>query len=72
MTVSKVNKISVDITYPVARKSLHSGLVVLFTSEQRGLVLVGNSDYDVGNWATGWAYAYDTEAWEAVEVTIDG
>ena len=72
MPVSKVNKISVDITYPVARKSLHSGLVVLFTSEQRGLVLVGNSSYEVGNWVINWAHAYDTEAWEAVEVTIDG
>ena len=72
MTVSKVNKISVDITYPVARKSLHSGLVVLFASEQCGLVIVGDSGYKVGIWATDWAYAYDTEAWEAVEVTIDG
>ena len=72
MAVTNVNKIIVDITYPVARKSLRSSLVVLFTSEQRGLVIVGNTDYDVGNWATGWAYAYDTEAWEAVEVTING
>ena len=72
MAVSKVNKISTDITYPVARKSLHSGLVVLFASEKRGLVIVGNSGYEVGNWATDWAYAYDTEAWTAVEVTISG
>ena len=72
MAVTNVNKIIIDITYPVARKSLRSSLVVLFTSEQRGVVIVGNSKYDVGNWATGWAFAYDTEAWEAVEVTING
>ena len=72
MTVSKVNKISVDITYPVARKSLRSGLVVLFASERRGVVIVGNSEYDVGEIDTVWVHAYDTEAWEAVEVTING
>ena len=72
MAVTKVNKISVDITYPVARKSLHSGLVVLFASEQRGVVIVGNSKYDVGEFDTAWAHAYDTGAWEAVEVTING
>ena len=72
MAVTKVNKISVGVTYPVARKSVLSPLIVLFASEQRGLVIVGNCKYDVGNWATGWAYAYDTEAWEAVEVTING
>ena len=72
MAVTKVNKMIVDITYPVARKSLHSGLVVLFASEQRGLVIVGNIGYEVGIWGTDWAYAYDTEAWEAVEVTING
>ena len=72
MAVTNVNKIIVDITYPVARKSLHSSLVVLFTSEQRGVVIVGNSKYDVGELDTAWVHAYDTEAWEAVEVTING
>ena len=72
MAVTNVNKISVGVTYPVARKSLHSGLVVLFTSEQRGVVIVGDCIYDVGELGTAWVYAYDTEAWEVVEVTIDG
>ena len=72
MAVTNVNKIIVDITYPVARKLLRSTLVVLFTSEQRGVVIVGNSNYDVGELGTAWAHADDTEAWEAVEVTING
>ena len=72
MAVTNVNKISVGVTYPVARKSLRSSLVVLFTSEQRGFVIVGDHIYDLGNWATDWAHAYDTKAWEAVEVTING
>ena len=45
MAVTNVNKIIVGITYPVARKSLHSELLVLFTSEQHGVVIVGNSIY---------------------------
>ena len=72
MAVTNVNKIIVDITYPVARKLVRSSLVVLFTSEQRGVVIVGDIFYNVGEWATDWAYAYDTKAWEAVEVTING
>ncbi len=72
MAVTKVNKISVGVTYPVARKSRRSGLVVLFTSAQCGLVIVGDIFYNVGEWATGWAYAYDTSEWRAVEVTING
>ena len=72
MAVTNVNKIIGDITYPVARKSLRSSLVVLFTAEQRGVVIVGNCIYDVGELDISWAHAYDTEAWEAVEVTING
>ena len=72
MAVSKVNKISVDTTYPVARKSLHSPLIVLFSSQQCGLVIVGDAIYNEGHWETAWANAYDTDAWEAVEVTING
>ena len=72
MAVTNVNKIIVDITYPVARKSVLSELVVLFTSAQRGVVIVGNCIYDVGASDTAWVNAYDTESWEAVEVTING
>ena len=72
MAVTKVNKISVGVTYPVARKSLRSSLVVLFTSEQRGVAIVGDFIYDVGHWDTDWVNAYNTASWEAVEVTING
>ena len=72
MAVTNVNKIIVDITYPVARKSLLTPLIVLFTSEQRGVVIVGSNTCEVGEWGTDWVSAYDTDAWEAVEVTING
>ena len=72
MAITKVNKISVGVTYPVARKSVRSSSIVLFASEQSGVVIVGDLIYDVGYWATDWVHAYATEAWEAVEVTIDG
>ena len=71
MTVINVKRIE-DIRYPVARKSLHTSLIVLFTSQQCGLVIVGDDIYKEGYWATDWANAYDTGAWEAVEVTING
>ena len=72
MAVTKVNKISVGVTYPVARKSVRSSLIVLFASEQSGVVIVGDLIYDVGNWGTDWEPAYNTASWEAVEVTING
>ena len=72
MAVTNVNKIIVDITYPVARKLVRSSVVVLFTSEQRGVVIVGSNTCEVGEWGTDWVSAYDTDAWEAVEVTING
>ena len=72
MAVTNVNKIIGDITYPVARKSLRSSLVVLFTSARCGLAIVGDDIYNEGRWETDWVNAYDTGAWEAVEVTING
>ena len=72
MPVTNINKMSVGETYPVARESRRSGLVVLFTSAQCGLVIVGDIFYNVGDWATDWTPAYDDGKWEAVEVTING
>ena len=71
MAVINVKPIQ-GISYPAARKCLHTPLIVLFTSQQCGMVIVGDDIYKEGYWATDWAYAYDTEAWEAVEVTISG
>jgi hypothetical protein len=71
MAVINVEPIQ-GISYPVARKSLHSPLIVLFASQQCGLVIVGDDIYKAGQWATDWSYAYDTKGWAAVEVTISG
>ena len=71
MTVINVKPIQ-GISYPVARKCLHTPLIVLFTSQQCGLVIVGNNTYEEGHWDTDWRNAYDTNEWAAVEVTISG
>ena len=71
MVVINVNPIQ-GISYPVARKSLDTPLIVLFTSKQCGLVIVGNDIFKEGYWVTDWANAYDTGAWEVVEITISG
>ena len=62
------------IQYPVARRSLHSGTIVLFLSEKRGVVIGTSSDYkrDVGYLNDDWTSYSDESIWEPVDITITG
>ena len=62
------------IQYPVARRSLEDGIVVLFLSECNGVVIRSSPDSeskfgDVGN---NWTSCRDKAVWEDVDITITG
>jgi len=60
------------IKFPVARRSVASGMVVLFTGNTRGMVLVKGTTWDVGGRRDDWHHCNDTEHWESVDVVIEG
>ena len=62
------------IQYPVARRSLHTGTIVLFLSENGGVVIGTTSDSksDVGYLNDDWTSCSDESIWEPVNITITG
>ena len=62
------------IQYPVARRSLHSGTIVLFLSENRGVVIGTSSDSEskLGDVGNDWTPYSDNTIWEPVDITITG
>ena len=66
--------ISIDINqveYPVLRKAVDSKLVVLFTDEHTGVVLVASNLWPVGQHYDNFAHSED-RYWVTVEGTIRG
>ena len=61
------------IKYPVIRKGRKSGAVVIFFSENYGVVLdPGQSEHEFGYGSFNFPPCYDYEAWVPVEITITG
>ena len=68
--------ISIDINqdkveYPVLRKIVDSELVVLFTDERTGVVLVANNHWSFGQYYKDFVHSEDSD-WVKVEGTISG
>ena len=66
--------ISIDINqveYPVLRKAVDSKLVVLFTDEHTGVVLVASNLWSFGQHHDDFVHSEDS-AWVKVEGTISG
>ena len=66
--------ISVDIKqveYPVLRKAVYSTLVVLFTDEHTGVVLVASNLWAVGQYHDDFVHSEDSD-WVKAEGTIRG
>ena len=64
--------ISIDINqveYPVLRKAVDSELVVLFTDEHTGVVLVANHHWSFGQYYDNFTHSEDI-SWIKVEGTI--
>lgn len=63
-----------DIQYPVARRSLTDGAIVLFFSKARGVVIRTSPEsvYDFGDISTDWTSCSDNTIWEPVDITITG
>lgn len=62
---TEIGKASNDNPFPCLMKTKVGNLVVLFTSEQEGVVLSSGSSYwDLGYYAEDWVSALDKEYWE--------
>ena len=64
-----------EIKYPVARRSLANGAIVLFFSNEEGVVIkpaTNNQKYDIGYNSCEWWYCHDYDTWEPVDITITG
>ena len=59
------------VEYPVLRKAVDSELVVLFTDEHTGLVLVANNHWSFGQRHNNFTHSEDKD-WIKVEGTIRG
>ena len=64
-----INQVKVE--YPVLRKSVDSELVVLFTDEHTGVVLVANNHWSFGKYYDAFTNSEDI-GWVKVEGTIRG
>ena len=53
-----------EIKFPVLMKGVNSPLVVLFTSEECGLVVVGFEDKEVGSYDTDWVKCSNVKKWK--------
>lgn len=62
------------IQYPVARRSLTDGAIVLFLSKDRGVVIRTSPDskYDFGYFSDDWISCRNETIWEPVDTTITG
>ncbi|WP_367454846.1 hypothetical protein ABX042_13195 [Snodgrassella alvi] len=63
-----------DIQYPVARRSLTDGAIVLFLSKDKGVVIriSPDSGYDFGYFSDDWISCSEKTIWEPVDITITG
>ena len=59
------------VGYPVLRKAADSDLVVLFTDEHTGVVLVANKNWSFGEHYEEFLHAENSN-WIKVEATISG
>ena len=59
------------VKYPVLRKADDSELVVLFTDEHIGVVLVANNHWSFGQYYDSFTHSEDSD-WIKVEGTIHG
>ena len=64
-----INQVKVE--YPVLRKSVDSELVVLFTDEHIGVVLVASNFWSFGRYYDDFTHSEDS-GWVKVEGTICG
>ena len=64
-----INQVKVE--YPVLRKDVDSELVVLFTDEHKGVVLVANNHWSFGQHCYVFTHSEDI-SWVKVEGTIRG
>lgn len=62
----EINEVSNIDKFPCLRKSRRSGLVVLFTAYQEGIVLVGTHEYEVGHKSDDWIEFSNENNWEIV------
>lgn len=63
--IRKKEKSDTGHRFPVLMKSKQSGLVILFTSERVGFVIVTPSDLiRVGTSSGLWISCYDSDSWE--------
>ncbi|ORF05841.1 hypothetical protein BGI03_09280 [Snodgrassella alvi] len=63
-----------EIQYPAVCRSLEDGIVVLFLSECRGVVIRTSPDSEskLGDVLNDWAPYSDNTIWEPVDITITG
>ena len=64
-----INQVKVE--YPVLRKDVDSELVVLFTDEHKGVVLIANNHWSFGQHNAAFTHSEDI-GWVKVEGTIRG
>ena len=71
MVISVVNeKPSEQISFPIIKQSLKSGLIVLFTDTTEGVVIKSNGEYIVGHYKDCWTDIYDSEQWASFDGEI--
>ena len=60
--------------YPVACRSLEDGIIVLFLSEQKGVVIKTSLDSEmrVGEVLNDWTPCSDKTIWESINILITG
>jgi len=58
--------------FPVARCSVESGMVVLFTGNTSGIVISKGKTWLVGHHSTDWVHCEDPKHWTHVDVVIEG
>ena len=63
-----------QIKYPIARRSLTDGAIVLFFSKARGVVIRTSPEsvYDFGYFSDDWISCSEETIWEPVNITITG
>ena len=61
-----------EIQYPIACRSLESGIIVLFLSEFKGVVIKSFpiSEEKLGDMSSTWTSCKNGEVWEPVNITI--
>lgn len=63
-----------EIRYPVTRRNLKYGYIILFFSEKQGVVIDpgDKSEYNLGATCVHLPSCSDIETWERVNITITG